>query len=243
MGLKIVFLAAALLAAGGAKAMPACPAGPAPAVVLPHSAAALLANRQMLIVAFGSSSTRGWMASGIGHSYPAELQRDLEAGRDLAEFAVVNRGLGGDTAARELARLDRDVLALKPQLVIWQSGANEARQNEGAASFQAQIADGVRRMQAAGADVILVDNQLAPLLQKVADNAPINHALAVAAAETGAALFSRDQLMRDWARKGDGNLRFIAQDGLHMNDLGYDCLAQNLARRILAGLPPLQPRH
>ena len=93
---------------------------------IPHARAALAANQPVIIVALGSSSTRGWMATDVGHSYPALLQRYLNDAVPRLSAAVINRGIGGQDAPEELARLDDDVLAVRPQLVIWQAGANGA---------------------------------------------------------------------------------------------------------------------
>ncbi len=48
---------------------------------------------------------------------------------------MINRGIGGQDAAEELARLDADVLAIRPQAVIWQVGANGALRNVDPALF------------------------------------------------------------------------------------------------------------
>ena len=94
-------------------------------------------------MALGSSSTQGARASDLAHSYPAVLQHALSAGRPDAHIAVINRGIGGQDAAEELARLDADVLAVRPQLVIWQVGANGALRNADPAAFRAMVSSGV----------------------------------------------------------------------------------------------------
>ncbi len=94
----------------------ACPAVPVfPAINLPHLRAALQHRVEGLVVALGSSSTQGVMASDLAHSYPALLQQLLSAGLPQAHIAVINRGIGGQDAAEELARLDADVIALRPR--------------------------------------------------------------------------------------------------------------------------------
>ena len=45
----------------------------------------------------------------------------------LATWQVLNRGIGGETTAQVLLRLDRDVLALNPQIVVLQAGVNDLR--------------------------------------------------------------------------------------------------------------------
>ncbi|PSJ19753.1 GDSL family lipase, partial [Halomonas sp. ND22Bw] len=82
------------------------------------------------IVAFGSSSTEGSGASSPSTTYPAQLQRDLAArlgamGSVHSSVTVLNRGKGGDDSEAMARRLERDVLADKPDLVIWQTGSND----------------------------------------------------------------------------------------------------------------------
>jgi lysophospholipase L1-like esterase len=134
--------------------------------------------------------------------------------------------------------MDSDVLAIRPQLVIWQVGANGALRNVDPKVFRAMVTSGVRRLQAAGADVILMDNQRSPALLAKAAEPVFDEALAQVAAETGASLFSRRSLMQGWLRDGAALSEFIATDGLHHNDRGYECVAQSLAHGILDGLAP-----
>jgi acyl-CoA thioesterase-1 len=219
-----------------------CPTEPAAVpLALPHLRSALNNGVEGVIVALGSSSTQGAMASNLGHSYPAILQDVLAAGLPAAHVAVINRGIGGQDAAEELARIEADVLAIRPQAVIWQVGANGALRNVDPGVFQELVTNGVRRLQAAGVDVILMDNQQSPRLLAKADEVVYDHELAQVASETGAALFSRRALMRAWRSEGFAFADFIAVDGLHHNDRGYYCVADALAKSMLAGLKQNRP--
>lgn len=235
----LLFLALLLSPLAPTLAADICPGAPAiQPMQLPHLREALNAGSEGIVVALGSSSTQGAMASDPAHSYPAVLQQTLSAALSGAHIAVLNRGIGGQDAAEELARLDADVLALRPQLVIWQVGANGTLHNVDPAEFHGAVATGVRRMQSADADVILMDNQQAPRLLAVPEEPLIDQALAQVAEETGAVLFSRRALMLAWLREGAPFTDFIASDGLHHNDHGYACVARSLARVMLAGLTP-----
>lgn len=228
--------------AGPLHAEGTCPGDPASApLALPHLRSALNNGVEGVIVALGSSSTQGAMATNLGHSYPAILQGALAAGLPTAHVAVINRGIGGQDAAEELARMEADVLAIRPQAVIWQVGANGALRNADPGVFRDLVTNGVRRLQAAGVDVILMDNQQSPRLLAKADEAVYDHELAQVASETGATLFSRRALMRAWRSEGFAFADFIAVDGLHHNDRGYFCVADALARSILAGLKLNRP--
>ena len=189
-----------------------------------------------MIVAIGSSSTRSWLATDPAHSYPAVLQEALEAALPHDHIAVLNRGVSGQDVTEELARLDTDVIAVRPAVVIWQVGANGAMRSADPAAFRLLVTAGVARLHAIGADVILMDNQRAPRLQAAPDNPAIEHALYDVARDTEAELFSRSELMDEWAASGFPYKLFLSSDNLHHNDLGYRCVAQALAASIVAGL-------
>lgn len=81
------------------------------------------------IVAFGDSVTQGAMQkdtldqAGVYHLL---LQRKLEAHFPTATFNTINAGSGGDTVAKGLVRLDRDVIRYQPDLVLIAFGLNDA---------------------------------------------------------------------------------------------------------------------
>lgn len=229
----ILFLVMPCAAVAGA---PVCPTAPVQHLVLPHLKAALKAGEPVVIAALGSSSTWGAMARDIADSYPAELQDDLAVLLPDAEISVINRGIGGEDAGREDARMAIDVLALRPTVVIWQVGANAAARAESIGHFSRLVRQGLRQLKTAQADVILMDNQRSPRLLASPDNPRINAALATLAAQSHASLFSRDAMMRAWQTSGASLDGFLAADGLHMNDRGYACTAAALAAAIVAAV-------
>ena len=74
------------------------------------------------IVAMGDSLTAG---PGVDESeaYPALLQKKLAAGGH--HYAVVNAGVSGETSSGALSRIDWVISALKPDLIILETGAND----------------------------------------------------------------------------------------------------------------------
>ena len=172
----------------------------------------------------------------MGHSYPALLQRYLNDAVPRLSAAVINRGIGGQDAPEELARLDADVLAVRPQLVIWQAGANGALRDTSPAAFKRLMQEGIAKLKTAGVDVILMDNQRSPRLLAQPDHVALEAAMKEVAEATGVNLFARSMLMDAWAMAGAPNDDFIAPDGLHMNNLGYACLAQALGSVIATAL-------
>ena len=182
----------------------ACPSATMPAPALPRARLALAQGQELVVVTLGSSSTQGWMASDSAHTYPAVLQAELDAALPRAHVAVINRGIGGQDAPEEVARLMPDVVAIRPQLVIWQVGANGAMRGNDPAAFEAEVTEGVAALHAAGADVILMDNQRSPRILAAPEHAVIEAALAEAAASGGASLFARSRLMDQWQAEGAG---------------------------------------
>jgi len=234
---NLLCAAAVVLAPVSSQAGSACPGDPVmEKLALPHLRAAVAGRTEGLIVALGSSSTEGAMASDSAHTYPAILQAALNRGLPGAHFAVINRGIGGQDAPEELARLDADVIAIRPQLVIWQVGANGAMRHADPAEFHRMVEEGVNRLTKAGIDVILMDNQRSPKVLAAVDHIVLEDSLRHVAQETGVNLFSRSHLMDFWSDEGSKPGLFTASDGLHHNDLGYLCVTQALARQIVVAV-------
>ncbi len=176
------------------------------------------------------------MASDMAHTYPAILQAELNKAIPTAQFAVINRGIGGQDAPEELARLDTDAVALHPQLVIWQVGANGAMRKADPVVFHRLVIEGVNRLHKANIDVILMDNQRSPRVLAASEHLVLEDALRDVAQETHANLFSRSRLMDTWSAEGAKPAMFTASDDLHHNDLGYECVTESLSRLIVTAL-------
>ena len=230
-------------AMGHAAAAPrlACPPSKVPPLTLPGVKQALANNREVFIVALGSSSTEGSQASDIAHSYPAVLQRTLAAALPAAHVAVLNRGIGGQDVSEELPRITSEIIGARPTLVIWQVGANSAMRHMQPDHFKAMVAAGVNRLKASGIDVVLMDNQRAPAIIASPEHVRIDQALADVSVTAGAGLFRRGALMEQWRNENRPYADFIANDGIHHNDLGYRCVAESLAQAILDGVAPRTP--
>ena len=222
---------------------PVCPVAPPFRVDIPATRAALFHRRPITIVALGSSSTEGAGASAIDKTYPARLAAELRETWPDVEVKVLNRGIGGQTVDAVLVRLDADVLAEHPTLVIWQAGTNEILRAMDPAWFGEQLDEGVRRIVASGADLVLLDTQIAP---RVAPDqqAIYDGVMAQEARERHVPLFSRARLMREWQADGIAENAMIGPDGLHHTDLGYACLAAALGETITVaaakGIPVAQ---
>jgi lysophospholipase L1-like esterase len=217
-----------------------CPPAPTQAVNLPVTRDALAHGGPVTIVAFGSSSTEGAASSGPEQTYPAQLEAQLHAALPGLTVTVLNRGKGGQEVHEMLGRLQADVLDAHPTLVIWQAGANAVLQGMPPEEFRAALAGGIARVHAGGADVLLMDSQRAPRILQAPGFEKVDAAISDLATETYAELFSRAALMHAWEAAGTPSAAMISPDGLHHNDRGYACVAEALARSILAATGPAQ---
>ena len=220
-------------ATSGSASVGGCPRVSINLPSLPGLRAEIVANQTVTIVALGSSSTEGAGASRPEAAYPARLEALLRAALPGHEVSVVNAGRSGETTAEMLARLDRDVLAHRPDLVIWQAGANEVLKGADPAVFAAQMLDGLIRLRDAGIAVVLMDNQRSPRILQASGGARFPEILDSLARERRVALFPRGRLMAGWAEAGLPAAEVLSTDGLHHNDRGYACLAEALAGALL----------
>ena len=199
---------------------------------LPHVAARLEAGEPVTIVALGSSSTLGIGATRPEYSYPSRLAVELHQ-RFGAEVRVLNQGVGGDAMGAMLRRIERDVVVVHPDLVVWQVGTNDVLHDDDAAASAAVLRDGVQRLKTAGIDVILMDIQYAPEVLAHEGYHDMLHAIAAVGIAEGVPVFRRFQVMQSWDETGVMPVRAaLADDRLHMNDRSYGCLARLLADGI-----------
>ncbi|MCK1653267.1 SGNH/GDSL hydrolase family protein [Bradyrhizobium sp. 149] len=203
---------------------------------LPHVAGKLVAGQPVVIVAFGSSSTAGFGASSPEFNYPNRLAAQLRRHYPTADITVVNAGVGGEDAPEMMKRLQKEVIEVHPDLVIWQVGTNAVLRNLDPGDTAKLVEDGISRIQAAGgADIVLVDPQYSPAVNQRADSAGRMVKLLGKVAELRhVGIFPRFEVMRDWHEKQSIPVEsFVIADGLHMNDWGYACFAQLLGDDII----------
>ena len=199
-----------------------------------------IAGLLLTIVALGDSVTVGPKPVRSGRPPgPAYVQI---LGRQLGELAV-NAGVGSDTSTRMLARLDKDVLARRPRVVLIMAGLNDAAWVDPGpvprtaprvpeAEFEKNLTAMVARVSKAGARAVLLTPnpmtraykyQNMPFYQENDMNdglTPYADATRRVARVTGACLVD---IFGDWQSRRD--LRALIPDGLHPNAEGHRRIA------------------
>jgi hypothetical protein len=242
---QIALIAALLLAgAGAARAEEAAPAEP-PSCTVPEDAfefepqvnatrSALVAGKEITIVAIGGASTLGLAAGGPDHAWPARMGEALQRRYPAAKINVVNKSVARQRAAVTVERLQRDVAPANATLVIWETGTNEAVEGVDLHEFRNALKQGIAKLRAIAPDLILMDMQYSRLTDAVIYFNRYLVSMRSVADVNDVPLFPRHALMRDWAESGAieasepkaENRRAIA-------DKLYGCLGEAMAEFII----------
>jgi len=216
--------------------IPSCAVPPALSdigVALDRSADRIARGGSLTIIAMGSSSTQGVGASAPSMSYPSRLEGELRDRFPGIQLRVLNRGIGGQDVGEELDRLDRDVVAEHPELVIWQVGTNAVLRRDDLSTDEQLIRRGVSLMKESGIDIVLMDMQYARRVLARPAWSTMERMISEVAQSNHVGLFHRFEIMQEWDRTQQlAPAAAIGPDGLHMTDASYGCLASQLAEGL-----------
>jgi lysophospholipase L1-like esterase len=199
---------------------------------------AVVEHKELRIVAMGSSSTQGYGATSPQFSYPAQLKMRLDKAMPGVEIHVFNKGIGGQDANEESARMEADVEPEHAHLVVWQVGTNSAIRRTPLAKFAQKLRAGIDIGKSLGADFVLMNLQYVPAVVALPDEEEYARVMADVAKEKGTGLFNRFDIMRTWYEDGMSYSQFVYNDGLHLNDFGQKCIGKLLSASILEAVRP-----
>ncbi len=191
--------------------------------------------RSPRVLAIGSSSTVGIGASRPTNTYVAKLEGDLEQAFNGVDFDVFGSGIGGEVAEGQSARMKQTVEEVKPDLVLWQVGTNDALRHVDLEGFKICLRRTLAWLADNKFDVMMVDPQFGENLTKDAFYEQVVSAIAEIAKEQNVLLVDRFEAMRQLSKER-GDAFYLASDQLHLNDTGHRCMAEQLARAIVAGV-------
>jgi len=201
---------------------------------------AVAEERQLRIVAMGSSSTQGYGASNPQYSYPAQLKMKLEAAMPGIDVHVYNKGVGGQDAEEMVLRMKQDVKPERAHIVVWQVGTNSAIRRDPLTKFADKLRAGIDIGHSLGANFVMMNLQYVPAVVALPDEEEYARVMAEVAKEKNAGLFRRFEIMRSWYNDGMPYAQFVTNDGLHLNDFGQKCIGKLLSTSILDAIKPRQ---
>jgi lysophospholipase L1-like esterase len=199
---------------------------------------AVAEERDLRIVAMGSSSTQGYGTTNPKYSYPAQLKMKLEAAMPGIKVHVWNKGIGGQDAAEMVDRMKTDVKPEHAHIVVWQVGTNSAIRRDPLTKFADKLRAGIDIGHSLGANFVMMNLQYVPAVVALPDEEEYARAMAEVAREKNAGLFRRFEIMRSWYNDGMPYAQFVTNDGLHLNDFGQKCIGKLLSQAILEAVNP-----
>jgi hypothetical protein len=203
---------------------------------LPKTAKALVAGAEVVIVTLGGASSVGSAAGGPSLSWPSRLAAALAGRFPAARIKAVNLAMPRQTAREAADRLAREVLPLKPTLVIWETGTMEAVRGTGVDDFRDTVQAGLDELHAAGIEVVLVNPQFSRDADQMIHFAPYLAAVRELADANEVPVFHRYGLMRHWAESGVLDLRTReSEKRRRLAARLYECLGRAMADFVSRG--------
>ncbi len=165
-----------------------------------------------------------------GSSYPDYVINTLNREFPVAGFEIINAGICGNTAADLVRRLQTDVMALHPDLVIISVGQNDLSQKRKIEDFRADISSLVETLQNAGIRVMLV--LPSPRGDPESDKRFLDYltVLRDASAHYKAPIADAHTLFIEWAKTGR---EVLHEDGIHHGPDGFECMARAVLNAFL----------
>ena len=203
---------------------------------LPATARAVQEGRLRILV-LGSASVFGPGTSGPEAAWPQRMQALLGRRFPGLDIQLTVRGGRGLKASETGGLLAGELAAAKPHLVLWQAGTVEAVRSVEPERMTEALNEGVARVGAAGADLLLLDQQFSRFIRANSNIDVYREAIRLVAAAHGTPLLRRYEIMRFWAEtdrvdleRAPREMRVVVADRLNA------CLAGAVTALLLDGI-------
>ena len=200
---------------------------------LPATRAAI-GKRALTILTLGGAATLGGPAQGTEYTYPSRLKARLTEALPGVAINIVVLAVPRQSSADLDLKLNAELAATKPALVIWGAGASAAGRGDDLETFIGGVTRAVDKIQSNGADLILMTLQYAPSVARVINLPPYRSAVLQAGEMAGVPVLDRYELMRFWSDTDFLDLDATAAETrvLVARKL-YDCMAEILTKAIV----------
>jgi len=205
-------------------------------------------RRPIRVVCFGDSVTGVYYHTGSQRAYTAMLELALERALPGTRVDATNAGISGHTTADGLARIDKDVLAHKPDIVTVMFGLNDMVRVS-LADYRKNLVTIVTRCRAIGAEVVLATPNNVIETPRRPSRKLVEYCDVVREVSRELKVPLCDSFRGfDAARHHDrADWRLLMSDQIHPNMDGHRLIATQLARTItgrgvdLSSVHPTQP--
>ena len=194
--------------------------------------AAVTKEKELKIVALGGVSSTLPGPDGASFAYPARLEAALTRRLPGVKVTVTALFKPRQTAEEMAESIDGILLDYKPSLVVWQTGTYDAVRGTDPEEFRASVSDGVEKLQAGGADVVLVNMQYSPRTESIVAIGAYADGMRWVSREREVPVFDRLAIMRHWYDAGQFDLYKATKD-LKMAKSVHDCLGRALGSTVI----------
>jgi hypothetical protein len=206
---------------------------------LPTVARAIAAKKlNVLVVGAGSSVLPG--PDGANHAFPARLQNALSEKLPGIAVKVATDVKARRTAGDMVKTLAASLAAVKPALVIWQTGTVDAMLAIDPDQFSMALDKGINIARSAGADVVLVNAQYSPRTESMIQLGPYVENMRWVAVQQEVPVFDRFSVMKVWSDFKTFNLT-AAENKLDVAERVHDCIGRLLADLVTEAVRPSEP--
>lgn len=199
---------------------------------LNNVAAAVKINRQLNVVIFGTGSSALAGPEGAASAYPARLQVALTQRLPGVAVNVVSLAKMGQTAADMTKDLDKIIVDLRPNLVVWQTGTVDAMRGVEPDQFRAVLDSGVDKLHGKGSDVILMNMQYSPRTELMIALSVYADNMREIARENEVPLFDRLAIMHYWNDTGAFDL-YAGSKNSKTAQRVHDCIGRAVAAMVI----------
>jgi acyl-CoA thioesterase-1 len=190
--------------------------------------------RPVTIVAIGGASTAGNAAGNPDEdAYPHRLETVLRQRYPGVPITVVNKGVARQTTQEMVDRFERDVFALAPTVVIWETGTFDATRNVDIEAFASALETGLAQLRERRLDTMLMNMQYSRNTASVINFEPYLEAMEQRADVDDVYLFRRFEMMKYWSENGIFKLADVPKEQrAELAAQVYRCIAERLADAI-----------
>ncbi len=245
---RLAFLLALLMFAGSAMSE-SQPEHPAECRIAEHhverdfplpQVARAIAEKRLSILVLGAGSSLLPGSNGPANAYPARLQSALAEKLPGVEVKVATDVKSKRSAAEMVKSLVPSLAAVKPALMIWQTGTVDAMQGVDPDQFSHALDKGINTARSTGADVIFVNPQYSPRTESMIALGTYTENMRWVALQQEVPLFDRFSIMKVWADLGTFDF-YSATKKLDMAERVHDCIGRLLADLVIEPVKPSQP--
>ncbi len=199
--------------------------------------AAVAKQGALAIVVLGTASSSAQGLSAPANAYPERLKTALGALLPKVKVTVALRLAPRRSAAEMVGLMRSDVLPLRPDLVVWQTGTVDAVRGVDAETFAQALLMGIDTLHRAGISVILMDMQYSPYTGSMVSLDSYRRRMTWVSQVSDVTLFRRYDIMEYWYRNGNFDFEVAgAAAQLKMADRVHGCIGRLLAETIAIGV-------